>query len=476
MAAGTGGGYLGVPLLANTTEAIATVCPGPDACYYLSSGLELLETGTISSENYWILNFWPPGVSIGSALEILIARSGLALPVVAGGISIFAWTLVLSLWHRRLSKLVGQLASILTVFAIALSQPMRGWYLGDGLFYAESMATLFALGALLVLVSQGAANSRRLEPDRRSDVRAGFGAGLLLAGAAYFRSPFEVAGQAFTVFVLIAAGSAMFTRAVRSRSWGAAFSALPPNVLGLAAVAGFHAVTIPWRIVAASRIRPGDFRWSLAGDLGWNQVWMPTPYLEEQGAFWLIEGTRNTPCRIDEERCLEIFQTEMASGNPYFGGARTLTELRNNALDVMLNHPLEWLWIKAEAFPRFWFRVPTSVDRFEFLENGIVLLGLVAVCILGWWRIPRTAYIFYISVLVATMVPMIVFHYEDRYLYSLKTLTIPVIALCLGWRPSGEGTSVPNESSDVVNGLHEEDPDVDLEENETSTADRHALS
>jgi hypothetical protein len=275
--------------------------------------------------------------------------------------------------------------------------------------------------------------------------------GLLLAGAAYFRSPFEVAGMLLTALVVVAVGSGFVARAARGRSVRAGLGGIRGYAAAGAAVVAFHAVTIPWRLAAAAWIRPGNLSWSLAGELGWSQVWMPTEYLEEQGASWLVDGTRNTPCLVDENLCNEIFRTEMSSPNPYFGGGRTVDELRNSALGALVRNPVEWFVIKAEAFPSYWFRHPRSVDTYEFLENGLLLAGLVFVLVVGWKWLSRVAYLSYVAVFLATFGPIFMLHYEARYFYPLKSLVLPLAVLCFSWlrrrADSGEHAAVSHEGS-----------------------------
>ena len=425
-----GAGFLGLDFEADLPDAIATYCPGPDACSYLETGDEVLRTGFISPERYWVLNVWPPGVSIYGALIVAGSKLGLSLPAVAGILNIALWTGVLTAWWNLLNRKAGAWWATGAVLAVALGQPMRGWYLGNGLFYAESAATVSLLIALLFLAS--ASEPARLGSDSGPDhhLRTYVAAGVFLAGAAYLRSPFEVAGQVLTLMAAGATFAALIANRRRIRSVSQAWHSISRVWPILAIVAAFHLMTIPWRIFAAWKLRPGDYRWTQASDLGWNSIWLPTAYLEEIGAGWLIGSTRNTACLVDEVRCAEIFDAEIVTDLPYNGTGLSTDEFQSEAISTLAQNPLQWLWVKVEAFPSFWFAHPRSVDQFEFLENGLLLAGLVLVLLIGVRRLTIEMYALVVAVTAATFGPIFLFHYEARYFYPLKS-TLPILVVLL---------------------------------------------
>lgn len=438
LAAGVGRGYLaGVELGDSIEEVLAKVCPGSDACNYLTGGQDLLKTGTISPSNHWILNLWPPGVVVLSALYILIAKTGLSLPVVAGAIGIVAWTLVLSLWFRHLRPKVGVGMALAAVVFVALGQPMRHWYLADGLFYMESLSVALLLGALLALMPRG-------DEAAIIQVKRGAMAGLLLAAAAYLRAPLESA--ALVLSVGLAAWFAWRLLPLAKRRTGVRAQLKGIAVAGralIACVVVVHALTIPWRIVAAETVRPGDMMWSQAGDLAITKFWMPTDYLQEHAA-WLVEGTANTPCRVAPDVCQQISLEELASEEPFAG---PISEFQSAAVEAWLNDPVDWTETKATAALRFWFRISEiQAFAFEFHENGILLLLLLLTARFGH-KVNGNAQALMAALFVASFGISYVFHYEVRYFFPLKSALPLLGVLCvhraLGLREMRQGVLIP---------------------------------
>jgi hypothetical protein len=424
LAVGTSHGFLGgVSLLSSADETLARTCPGPDACYYLTAGKDLLETGSISQANTWILNVWPPGVAIISGFYILLSRLGLALPIVAGGIAIVSWTVLLSLWHRYLRPRVGGTVAVVAVLGVALGQPVRGWYLADGLFYVESPSIVLFLGAVLALLMTNSGSTRR---------RATLGvvAGLLFAGAAYLRNLFELAGlilSATVVAILVvslvhAVGAGDFRQLARR--------ALVVNVALLACVVAFHAVTMPWRVVASSTIRPDNLSWGGVGISRATQ-WMPSDYMAENGMGWLVDSTINTPCRVDAGRCAEIFAAESESALPYGGAITTNGEFASAAFEAWTEYPIQWTAIKTKAALEFWFANPRAIDVREYFENGILLILMFFTAVLGWRRLGRAPFLMVAAVFVGTLGATYFLHFELRFAFPLKSALPLVGALCL---------------------------------------------
>ncbi|MEX2322709.1 MAG: hypothetical protein WEA29_02910 [Acidimicrobiia bacterium] len=427
MASAIGDGFLaGIPLTASTDQVIDRICPGPDACYYLTAGVELLDTGRISPANYWILNLWPPGVAVLSALYVAVARLGIWLPLAAGMINIAVWTLVLSAWYRFLRPRVGPVVSLGAVLLVAVGQPMREWYLGVGLFYVESISVALLLSAVLQAIRASSA------PTRRSAIVRGSASGALFAAAAYLRAPYETAALVLTAATVVVFGFRI-VQAVRLRSRGQLRRALRSSLVLISVVVAFHAFTMPWRVIAATEVRPGNIVWSTAGSDFWPQHWIPSSYLEEKGHYFLLYGLMNVPCRLEPAKCLDIFMIEVQAAQPYSphdGEGLEMSEFRTASLQALLHNPVDWVALKSFGFTRFWF---ASGPGFELIENGLLLtlLGLVI-----FWRpkaLGEAGWLIFFSLAIAIVGSSFLVHFETRYLYPLKSIAPVVGALRMPW-------------------------------------------
>ena len=421
-----GNGFLGLGVSASPQDAIDVLCPGPDPCWYLTSGQDLLDQGFVRDENFWIWNLWPPGVSVLSAVYIVMARSGMSLTVAAGCITIASWVIVLTAWKSLLDRYAGRILSLVAVSTVALGQIMRGWYLGNGLLYMESASTVCLLLALLFVAK--ATRFGGAERSVRARFLLGAAAGAALAAAAYLRTPFEPPGLVLTIVTIIAILLVLAWGSFAGRTsewWGSKLSPLVP-LIGL--VTAFHVLTVPWRIIVSQRVRAGDRRWSVVSDLVWKGTWTPTDELVQNGASFLASGTFNTACRVEPVLCRSIYDSEISTTSP---AGRSVGEFQRLTVQAFLDHPLQWLWIKVEASPRFWFAAPRSVDKFELLENGVLLVLLLMVVLLGYRRLGPTLYLVFISVLIMTLASIFVSHYEARYLYPIKSVLPVLAALCV---------------------------------------------
>ncbi len=124
-------------------------------------------------------------------------------------------------------------------------------------------------------------------------------AGAFLVCAAYAWIVLEVMGLLLTAWLLVLAAIAGVRRLIGRPSEHLMWSALLLAIV----VAVFHIGTVPWRIVAESRFRPGDYWWTSADDVYWHHQWSPDTFLADHGWYWLIDGEANTACEVDPARC-----------------------------------------------------------------------------------------------------------------------------------------------------------------------------
>ena len=157
---------------------------------------------------------------------------------------------------------------------------------------------------------------------------------------------------------------------------------------------------------------------------------MPSEYLYAQGSGWLVEGTFNTPCRVEPDRCADIFAAEVASGTPYAGLVHTNGEFASLTMDALAHHPIRWTEIKLKAAARFWFDAE-EVETLQLLENGMLLVLLFFVAAGGSRRLGALgvgAYLLVLAAAIAALGPGYIFHFEERYFFPLKS-AIPLLGV-----------------------------------------------
>ena len=168
------------------------------------------------------------------------------------------WAGALTLWADLLVRYLPVWAVALAIGAVLFSDITQNWIFSTGLFWSEGLYIWTMLFALYAAMRVAIAATTR--------ARLGWaaGAGVALGASAYVRTTSELLGRLLTGLVVAWALCALARRGLRYvrasrgrdlaplRSWNTQLLAL-----ALCMVA-FHAVTVPWRIVAAEPVSTGQ--------------------------------------------------------------------------------------------------------------------------------------------------------------------------------------------------------------------------
>jgi hypothetical protein len=447
----------GVPANARAPRLFATL-GNSDSNRYLRTGYNIADARGIPSDtpDAWrdrlVLDFWPPGMPFYYAVLFTAFGQEMPVGVVAGTSAALLWALLLSAYVETLGRHLHRAIALGVVAVMLLTDAMRSWVFADGLLWSEGLYLWCLLAALLAGLYSAAARS--------SVTRLAWAAavGLLLGLAAYIRSVADLFGwlmlSALAVWAAALAIRALFRRAHAS-SAAAPGESWKPQFLALACcVLAFQAVTVPWRIYAEANLRPDDFGWSTEANKLWHDAWTPDRVLRAQGHEWLAEGRSNTPCHVDRSRCREIARYELRQPYPYTGQSRyTEARYRELAIESLTAYPVEFVVDRAAHLRIAWFWAPTSRSP-ELLENGMLTVTTLLALALAVRRMfrhgPELVALLYPGIVAVTLAPLVFFHYEARYFFPIKLLSIPVIAILLALDPlpRGRSTRLPGFAAD----------------------------
>jgi hypothetical protein len=414
------------PLTWGSAQALLEKLGGGDAANYLRIGLDL-QDGRLSSENLWILNLWPPGMTF--LYTGLLYLPGSLIPkmvVVSVVFWAFAGALVASILAARMRRLVV----FLFLFYWAFGTAAFSWLLGTGLLYSDGIgsALLIIFIALAFLAGENRPDSS-LSSRRR--VFFALLAGFSLAVSLYFRWAYLVVVVFIVVFAVLgilwfAVRSFVSRRTVVSDSKRDVKRPEAIQVLAGLAI-GVIVVVAPWTAYVAVVLHPGNPAWS-TGDYQWAQRWLTDAQLINGGASFLAEGGANWACKVAPERCLELNPIAVANDSEDY------PTLRDEALAAAVTNPIEFVANRLTFGTRAAFSLPGSpVGSFSGIEYGVLGAAMFLAMASLLVRFFRRNVLFSCTLLLSGMgllAALAVAHFETRYLIPI-TLVVGVSTFLL---------------------------------------------
>jgi hypothetical protein len=408
-----------------------------DAGFYLRAGHNIAEERglPLGPEPYavsdkFILSFWPPGMPFYYAVLFTIFGPEMPVGVVAGAAMALLWALLLTAFFDLVARAWSWVAAGTMVALVLLSDIMRQWILGPGVFWSEGLYAWCVLAALYSATRAACARSTR--------TRLGWSAavGAFLGVSAYIRNVSDLFGW---LMLTVLAGWGALTgvrvlwqrrNARREPRPAPGTTARRPNwhrqLLGLVmCVVAFQVVTVPWRIYAGQVLRPGNYGWSTESNNLWHDSWTPDRLFVARNQVWLLDGGPNTACHVDESACREIARYERRQAHPYSGKGRyTEDDYRRLAIEALVHHPAEYTIERADYLRKSWFWDATTVRRTEIVQNAVLLVALLAALVLSVRRMRRSgpdlAALLLPGLAVTSLAPLMFIHFESRYFHALK--------------------------------------------------------
>lgn len=411
-----------------------------DAGSLLGAAMSITKEGTMLTPTFGVFNYWPPGM-VGVDIVLLAVEkvTGLAIVFLMVVLNAIVWSVFLGITFQVIRARRG--IAIATIFAAGslLYSGTALWGVNGGLFYSDSFGALAFCAAIVVLYCLPDV----LSPRRR--FWNAIGAGLLLGTAAYFRASYELVDN---VIFVVAGGIVVILLILRRwrpslSSAGTLWRVTVP--LALAGV-GYMAFTLPWRLYATKRIRPGDLRWSTVADLVNGARWKQDALLNSQGAKFLEVGHVNWSCEIDPVKCADIARLELASSAPYTGnGHFTNSQFLTMSIQSIFEHPLAFL---GERLAALTLGVTTAtgagIGNLAVVETVILAILLVLSYIAFFRRagFRNPGFVLFTGGTLVQVVTLAGFHMESRYFLGIELGVIVVSALVVGrqgkWSSPGD--------------------------------------
>jgi hypothetical protein len=392
-----------------------------DNHFYVQTGLDIADGGSLSTDSEFSLRQWAPGTSFLVAGIVKIFGSNASLGIIWGLFNAMLWTVVFLILVCTSKSNLGVVFLGASFILLFQSAPFEKWFFSSGYFYSESISIAFGILAMLSIGF------------KRQDLRVGILAGTFLALAAFFKGTYEFVGLVLTLLTIFY----FLTSLVVPRFSSARFEFMnPPNrhlkIIGFTAIA-FHLYTFPWRIWSDLKLYPYSFTldWTAHTSQYWGHRWMPSDWLEKVGSSWFSINGGNSACILDFEKCKEVAVLELSSGGSYSGGGYySQHDFMRMSLETFFLHPFDWISSRIPFFWNAWF--PSDADSSVQIWGIMFLLSTLFITILAVQKLlmPKSIFlnfsesVIYISIALGTLLPLLLQQIEPRYLYPLQILSL----------------------------------------------------
>lgn len=420
--------YLGVTVSASPQDLL-TVIGFSDSGNYLRGAIDLQDLA-IGEDNIWIFNLWPPGQML---LLAIVIKFG--FPPVFSLMIIFAflWSVIGAAIFLKASSTKIWYALVPCVLILWFTDsPFVGWNQSVGVLGSDGIgaATLCLLYIYLSNLWKKVCEGTAFNP-----WMSGFIVSAILSFLSHLRVIFLfsiVFSLALIVFkkVLELGGQRI------SKPHGRSLSLNPFRVhlnrkttLLLTILIVFSVSLTPFTIVHFQNT--GSISWASGGDYQWAQRWMTDEYLTKNNAGFLVDGGANWACEIDPVECKVIQKSEFGTQNPYSGfNSYDFPKFRNLAFLSIFHNPVGFLENRITLIGKSF----TSDAGAPVGSNGNLLRGFIFLLIYlylvikGFIKLRRLDEfeLFTLLMLVGLLAPLLVAHFETRYLIPVQALSLVV--------------------------------------------------
>lgn len=426
--------YLGVTVSASPEELL-NILGSSDSGNYLRGAMDLQDLN-IQPDNRWIFFLWPPGQMVFLALVIKLGLS-----------PVFSLLFILALlWAFIGASIIIKVLNFkyryvvipVIIWAWFTGSPFLGWNQSEGALGTDGIgAALLCLFFIYLDAIWKKINEIR---DNNPWI-LGIGTAIFMSTLSHIRLVFLFAFIfSFSVFIFKFIIQHLITvydennkkRLALRQKFSYPFS---KNRYFLIVFVSFMFLAVPFSLFKFSTT--GTFSWSNS-DYVWAQPWMTTEYLTENSAGFLVDGGANWACDIDNSKCNQINELELATDNPFSGyGEFTYSEFRKLALLSIVENPLSFAKNRfLNTYKTYTSSAGSAVGLNDNVIKGVLFLVLYLYLIIKSiirWRSVHELELFGTSMLIGLLLPLFVSHFETRYLIPIQSLTLVIFVCQLGY-------------------------------------------
>ena len=175
----------------------------------------------------------------------------------------------------------------------------------------------------------------------------------------------------------------------------------------------------------------------LAADYYWQLMWQPESVTEKNGGHYAVVGGVSVPTKVNPSLAKEIETKVSNFGTTYY----SVSFYKEAIIRTFIRHPIKWLSIKAQYISFAWFDdfggpkgKAWQVENWFYACMVCFLVSLACVRIFLLSRNFKSnliAEVFFLGIVLLEFLCGIFFHFEPRYLYPLKIISVMMMAVYL---------------------------------------------
>lgn len=400
---------LGPITLFSSEEQIVSCYGAMDVASYVKYAEVLRDHGLVASINKYYFGTWPPGFPF---IQMMIQEVGAPIPLALFVITSLLWALVFLKLYSLLVTFMKQPSKYLIfapLFLLLLPYVTR-FYFRDGLLMSEPISTALFTFAVLDIWQ-----SVRLK--KKFSFIHTMLLGLLFAISSYIRAQFDIIFHALILAGFILLGLIYIYLRLRDGAIQAFNKQMAVGLISIFLV--YQVSVIPYKsFMALSGAGPVLANTTYA----FESVWHTEDWLVQNGAGFMAQGGAHAVCEINPDKCKEYAEKRN------LGITINAQDYRSEAIKSIISRPVDFILYKWPYFWRSWMQDPYAESIksiFPVNLNLILFLGVLSLVLAATFskRIGGELLIFS-GLFFGTTVFSLLVHFEARYLYFIKLISL----------------------------------------------------
>jgi hypothetical protein len=378
-----------------------------DRGHYIVGGRMILEKGFSTAKQDWRMTLWKPGMFVINAFLLSLGENApVAFFMIV--ISCLLWAKIFHKTFIICSKYLNlpQFFSFFLPLILLLLSHFRFVVLGDQLFASETYAfSFFFLGTIYFV--------EYLYRYRASKLLK---SGVFFAISTYFRQSSDFIMLCFGLFSLLS----LLSIYTLKKSLKVKVSESLSRVINSASVV----FVICFSVMSMEKLYNREFL-SSGADFLYSYAWLTDEQLGGHDNFVVLGGGNGAACKIAPEVCADFQKRDIF--NKRFD-QKFMKEIVSTTKETVILHPFEWLYYKIPFLAQYWFNdSPFIADKKIIATNSLLLFLVMAVILMPFFQQSRVnifCSFLLIVLIVGSLIPILIFHIEPRYLFQIKIAAI----------------------------------------------------
>lgn len=409
--------------LNSTASDLIKMFGGSDMGSYLVLARDLSNL-SISPENIWILNLWPPGQAILETISILTGPLFVFTYVAITSFALVLPSLILWDYHDSREKFVIKFVPKIAAILWLISPLVFEYSISDSGLFGADLQGIALLSSSYLLFEKAIRES-----DEKSAIRYGLLAGALLGSALYFRWAFILI--LLPTLLLLTLSFLVSSRAVKppylqKKPFSTFVHSNPATYKWI--LISTALTVLPWTLVAIIVLHPFNPTWSMS-DYIWAQRWLFDSDLISQGGKWAVDGGLNWGCNLaGPKECSEFRKIALANDPGTYGF------LRNAALNLAATNPTDFFAVRFGNISNYWYQPMGASGSVigNFLLASTTIFALITSLLMFILHKDRARAIRHILISVLLFTAPLLEHWEGRYFFPMMSIAFFYLSIQTG--------------------------------------------